>query len=272
MLKRTLTGACLVAVVVGFFLLRNYVDTRLFHILIAIFCALGTFELMRALGDRAACMPYVMIYGVGVIPAYVLGGVAAAAVVFGLFAVSFCLLCLLDRTMKAKQLFLTLFAMVYPSFFLVAMAAVNDMGGNGYFALLLIFLVSPAADTFAYLVGSLLKGPKLCPKLSPNKTISGAIGGVVGALLTSILIGVVAYLVAGEARPLLPAWYVYLILGILGGVVGEMGDLFFSLVKRHCGMKDFSNLFPGHGGMLDRLDSVLFMAVLMLCYRLMAGI
>lgn len=180
MLKRTLTGACLVAVVVGFFLLRNYVDTRLFHILIAIFCALGTFELMRALGDRAACMPYVMIYGVGVIPAYVLGGVAAAAVVFGLFAVSFCLLCLLDRTMKAKQLFLTLFAMVYPSFFLVAMAAVNDMGGNGYFALLLIFLVSPAADTFAYLVGSLLKGPKLCPKLSPNKTISGAIGGLVG--------------------------------------------------------------------------------------------
>ena len=75
MLKRTLTGACLVAVVVGFFLLRNYVDTRLFHILIAIFCALGTFELMRALGDRAACMPYVMIYGVGVIPAYVLGAV-----------------------------------------------------------------------------------------------------------------------------------------------------------------------------------------------------
>ena len=128
------------------------------------------------------------------------------------------------------------------------------------------------ADAFAMWVGKAVKGPKLCPTVSPNKTISGAIGGVVGALLTSILIGVVAYLVAGDARPLLPAWYVYLILGILGGVVGEMGDLFFSLVKRHCGMKDFSNLFPGHGGMLDRLDSVLFMAVLMLCYRLMAGI
>ena len=128
------------------------------------------------------------------------------------------------------------------------------------------------ADAFAMWVGKAVKGPKLCPTVSPNKTISGAIGGVVGALLTSILIGVVAYLVAGDARPLLPAWYVYLIVGFLGGVVGEMGDLFFSLVKRHCGMKDFSNLFPGHGGMLDRLDSVLFMAVLMLCYRLMAGI
>ena len=60
----------------------------------------------------------------------------------------------------------------------------------------------------------------------------------------------------------------YPLLGLLGGFVGQMGDLFASLVKRHCGLKDFSNIFPGHGGMLDRLDSVLFMAVLMYCYRL----
>ena len=60
----------------------------------------------------------------------------------------------------------------------------------------------------------------------------------------------------------------YLVLGLLGGFVGQMGDLFASLVKRHCGLKDYSNLFPGHGGMLDRLDSVLFMAVLMYCYLL----
>ena len=59
-----------------------------------------------------------------------------------------------------------------------------------------------------------------------------------------------------------------LLLGFAGGIVGQIGDLFASLVKRHCGMKDFSNLFPGHGGMLDRLDSVLFMAVLMYCFRL----
>jgi phosphatidate cytidylyltransferase len=69
----------------------------------------------------------------------------------------------------------------------------------------------------------------------------------------------------------LPAWWEYLLLGLFGGVVGQMGDLFASLVKRHSGLKDFSDLFPGHGGMLDRLDSVLFMAVLMYCYRLFAA-
>ena len=63
-------------------------------------------------------------------------------------------------------------------------------------------------------------------------------------------------------------WWHYLLLGIVGGAIGQIGDLFASLVKRHSGIKDFSNLFPGHGGMLDRLDSVLFMSVLMYCYLL----
>ena len=67
-------------------------------------------------------------------------------------------------------------------------------------------------------------------------------------------------------------WWQYALLGLVGGVAGQMGDLFASLVKRHCGIKDFSNLFPGHGGMLDRLDSILFMAVVMICYRLLQGI
>ena len=70
----------------------------------------------------------------------------------------------------------------------------------------------------------------------------------------------------------LPTWWQYALLGLVGGVAGQMGDLFASLVKRHCGIKDFSNLFPGHGGMLDRLDSILFMAVVMICYQLFHGI
>ena len=106
--------------------------------------------------------------------------------------------------------------------------------------------------------------------VSPNKTVSGAIGGMVGALLAVLLTGLVAHGVCGaEVQPLLPSWWEYLLMGLIGGVVGQLGDLFASLVKRHCGIKDFSNLFPGHGGMLDRLDSILFMAVVVFCFRLL---
>ena len=93
------------------------------------------------------------------------------------------------------------------------------------------------------------------------------------AWVRSVLGAVIIYLMTlwlcnAETRSYLPEWWMYPLLGLLGGFVGQMGDLFASLVKRHCGLKDFSNIFPGHGGMLDRLDSVLFMAVLMYCYRL----
>ena len=109
-----------------------------------------------------------------------------------------------------------------------------------------------------------------CPPVSPNKTISGAIGGLVGSLVASLLVGLIAWWLAVASRAVLPEWWHYVLLGLVGGVAGQLGDLFASLIKRHCGIKDFSNLFPGHGGMLDRMDSIIFMAVVMFCYRLLA--
>lgn len=134
----------------------------------------------------------------------------------------------------------------------------------------LVFAVPVVCDTLAFFVGSRVRGPKLCPTVSPNKTISGAIGGMVGAMLAAVLVGLIAHGVCGaDIQPMLPRWWEYALMGLLGGVAGQMGDLFASMVKRHCGIKDFSNLFPGHGGMLDRLDSILFMAVVVFCFRLL---
>ena len=136
-----------------------------------------------------------------------------------------------------------------------------------YFCLMIA--IPCVGDIFALYVGSTLKGPKLCPPVSPNKTISGAIGGLVGSLVASLLVGLIAWWLAVASRAVLPQWWHYVLLGLLGGVAGQLGDLFASLIKRHCGLKDFSNLFPGHGGMLDRLDSVLFMAIIIFCYRML---
>lgn len=135
--------------------------------------------------------------------------------------------------------------------------------------MLLLIAVPCVGDIAALLVGTSLKGPKLCPAVSPNKTISGAIGGLVGSLLAALAVGGLVWLFAGTSREFLPEWWHYILLGLIGGAAGQIGDLFASLVKRHCGLKDFSNLFPGHGGMLDRMDSIIFMALVMMCYRLL---
>ena len=133
----------------------------------------------------------------------------------------------------------------------------------------LTFAVPLLGDCMALFVGSAIGGPKFCPAVSPKKTIAGAVGGLAGSVLAAVLIWLLSLWLCNEAtRNMLPAWWHYPLLGLAGGFAGQMGDLFSSLVKRHCGLKDFSNLFPGHGGMLDRLDSVLFMALLMYCYRL----
>ena len=133
-------------------------------------------------------------------------------------------------------------------------------------------MVPVLCDTLAFFIGSHIGGPKLCPEVSPKKTVSGAIGGMVGAVLGALLVLIVARLtVAPEVWSQLPHWWGILLLGLTGGVVSQLGDLFASLVKRRCGIKDYSNLFPGHGGMLDRLDSIFFMAVLVFCYRLLVS-
>ena len=133
--------------------------------------------------------------------------------------------------------------------------------------LTITFAVPLAGDMMALYIGRKFGKRKLCPAVSPKKTVEGSIGGLVGSMTAALVIFLLSLWLCNEAtRNYLPRWWMYLALGLLGGFAGQIGDLFASLVKRHCNLKDYSNIFPGHGGMLDRLDSVLFMAVLMYCY------
>ena len=110
------------------------------------------------------------------------------------------------------------------------------------------------ADSSAYFAGSYLGKRKLCPDISPNKTVEGAIAGVIGGTLASLLIGLIFQLIYGQVT----IYYGYLlIIGLLSSAVSIIGDLTFSVIKRSCKIKDFGSIMPGHGGMLDRFDSVL---------------
>jgi phosphatidate cytidylyltransferase len=134
---------------------------------------------------------------------------------------------------------------------------------------LLLFVVTWFADIFAFVTGSILKGPKLWPRFSPNKTWSGFFGGLVAAS-----IGAVGIDALSQALPAIPdmgvAWPIIAVIGLLGGLATMMGDLWESMLKRRFGVKDSGDLIPGHGGMLDRVDGLMFAAIVIAAARLMA--
>lgn len=132
--------------------------------------------------------------------------------------------------------------------------------------LVLVFAIAVGGDTFAYFIGSAVGGPKLCPHISPNKTVAGAVGGLLGSVICAVVAGRVFTLCFPNFTGFPPIWG-DMLCGFFGGIAGQMGDLFASMVKRHCKIKDFGHIFPGHGGMLDRLDSILFTAIIVYCYR-----
>ena len=130
----------------------------------------------------------------------------------------------------------------------------------------LLLAVVWAADIFAFLVGNMLKGPKLWPRFSPNKTWTGFIGGLVGGSLAAAL---VTLLPLGSKGP---SFRAALLIGFLTALAAMAGDLWESMLKRRFGVKDSGDLIPGHGGLLDRVDGLMFAAVLVAAARLAAGL
>lgn len=121
----------------------------------------------------------------------------------------------------------------------------------------LVFISAWATDTFAYFTGYFFGSHKLCPEISPKKTVEGAVGGILGSVLVSILFG---YYIAPQII------FHCAIIGFLGSIVGQFGDLTASVFKRYVGIKDYGKIMPGHGGILDRFDSILFTAPIVYYY------
>ncbi len=116
------------------------------------------------------------------------------------------------------------------------------------------------ADTGAYFVGTFLGKHKLCPEISPKKTVEGLVGGIVSNALFMMLAG---YILSVLGKGLVVNYGLLAVLGIVNAALGTIGDLTASLMKRECGIKDFGKIMPGHGGALDRFDSMVFVAPFM---------
>ncbi|HWJ03777.1 MAG TPA: phosphatidate cytidylyltransferase [Verrucomicrobiae bacterium] len=141
-------------------------------------------------------------------------------------------------------------AVLYVSLLFAHMPLLRNLA-QGTYLIFLTFVTTWATDTGAYFAGRAMGRNKLAPKVSPNKTVEGAIGGLVAAALVAAAIG---YLVPNNAFTTTKL----VLLGIAVAITGQMGDLAESAIKRFAGVKDSGKLIPGHGGVLDRFDSVLF--------------
>lgn len=163
-------------------------------------------------------------------------------------------------------------ASVYPLFTCLMpmsmfMMMLDRMYGRvpGVALITMAFGIAYVCDAAAYVGGRALGRHKLCPAVSPKKTVEGAVSGVIGGVLAALAVR--AFFVHALHTPM-PGVPAAILLGVIGSVAGQVGDLTASLLKRHSGIKDYGKIFPGHGGVMDRFDSVIFTLIVMYCYTL----
>ncbi len=299
MIKRLATGITYLGVLIGFFMIKVLVEPQwlgmaLFDILILVFCGLGTFEMIRAFREKLVFGQKLIIgiFSVGTILCYVLsdtifkvmaeGGSTVVNyspnftfVVFAAgMATLFAFLVFSHATVDLQSLGASLIAYLYPSAFLLVLSGINHMPNYDFavMGILFTFTICPFADTLAFCFGKMFgkKLPrKMAPNISPNKTLIGGLGGLFGGAVGAVCIFFLYYgclSAEGIASALSGLNLLFFIaLGILTAAFAEFGDLVESAIKRKLDIKDMGKLLPGHGGILDRIDSALY-ASLIVCF------
>ena len=271
MKQRLITAAVGFAVLIPVLL---FSDTIALPIALALFSALGVWEMLGCIGlrDRLGILIPSLLVSV-VIPfaaRYITLSVgkisytiAISSVIIFIYmyyllcnsVVSKGKLCILD----ASLVFLTT---IYITFGFTSIVLLRDLP-HGNLLILLVFIGAWVTDGAAYFVGRALGKHKLIPDVSPKKTIEGAVGGSIFCAISFVLFG----FVAGKFTPSSANIIEMLIAGLIISVISQFGDLIASLIKRHYGIKDYGKIFPGHGGVMDRFDSIIAIApfLLMIC-------
>ena len=282
---RLISGICYISLLVAFYCLKIFLPYGEFYFdgLIWAFASLGTFEMLRAVKAKTTKSQrgVVFAYAILAIPAVALSewkwGLGMTVMGVCLFAVIVAILCLLViryMTTSLESTGVALLSAVYPTMLLCLLSLVNHAEAGTTLAkyafdsrllILFIFVVAPCADSIAYVFGISFKKffpKKMTPNLSPNKTVIGGIGGLVGGVLGALIL-YFAYNGACGSFDKPYVWLpVYLGLGLVASIATAFGDLVESSIKRKLGIKDMGKIMPGHGGVLDRFDSVLITAPL----------
>lgn len=161
---------------------------------------------------------------------------------------------------------ITALGFFYPGLILAIALVMRDVPFIHKNVLLILTIIGAfSTDTFAYFVGNQFGKRKLCPAISPGKTVEGSIGGLLGSIFSVLLVGILLNRVYNTHVGMIH----FAAIGLLAGISSQLGDLSASAIKRYCGIKDFGNIMPGHGGILDRIDSLLFVIPVIYVYSLL---
>lgn len=273
MLKRAVTAIILVGYAFAMLYLGTAVHYGFLDALIMSFAFVGTYEMYHTFrkSEYKNSWGAPLLLCVAIYPLWYFLGYKGILIALSL---SICLALAVftfKAEMELKDLLATIFSLIYPMALVsLAFALSREFPCGGTFAISFAIFLPVFSDTFAYLVGSTLGKRKLCPSISPKKTVAGAIGGLLGSVLCAV-----TFFLLFDLYAVIPVGYVtfsdsvavravvFVVLGIAGGVLAEIGDLAASRIKRTINIKDFGNIFPGHGGVLDRLDSIMFTLVML---------
>ena len=292
MLKRTVTAVCLIALLIGLFALSYFVDhgnifLDLFIWILLVGAVREMYFCMQEAGFKLFRVPLAIFlvasYPVMYLMEHFTGqGFLGLVICFaaGVFAALVVFTFADPERNHAKDLFATVFVMVYPGF-IISLAWMLVQRYSAVYAIPFAIFLPVGADTFAYWFGSMIGGKKLCPTISPKKTVAGFVGGLFGGMLVSVIMFLLfeqfaLFPRAGYVPFTDAAWssaLIYLAIGLVGSLAGQLGDLAASRLKRALGIKDFGKIFPGHGGIMDRFDSIMAgIIVLLVSFTIIYGI
>ena len=271
MKKRIITSIVAIAVLLPVLIFADY---PILPIAVALCSVIAVYEMLKCLGlskSVAVGAPFyflavLMPVAIRCMPAHLLTSTALGAIVL-LPIYLFSVAVFSHGKYSVQGLGTALFSLVYILMGFNAIVYVHDYEPGGEYIYLIAFLGAWITDIFAYFCGMLLgRGGKhkLIPDVSPKKTVEGSIGGIVFCILSMILFGIIVE----HLEPTLNAnLIIFAVAGLAVSIVAQIGDLSMSVVKRAYGIKDYGKLFPGHGGVLDRFDSVIAVAsvLLVLC-------
>ena len=275
MIKRVITGAAFAVIVLAGVLLQGWTMLAL----LSFAMVASTHEMYKAIRAtgiepvRWAGYVFCFMTIAAECTAFYVPGEMNVSMIALLLSVMAAMTRLVTRgRIAVESLMATVFPMLYPGIFYMVLMELLQFENRAAItvALVLSFFAASVNDVFALFSGMLFGKHKLAPELSPKKTIEGSIGGLIASVLFSMAVPGLLRLLLGPASPLLagyealPPLWSFALLGLVAGALSQVGDLTSSMVKRHCGVKDFGKLLPGHGGIMDRMDGILFCGAV--CY------